>query len=130
MERARAIPEPRGAEVRDRPDGAEGIHQLPGDDGAGVRVRAALFREGGGAGDPVCTKLKVATLGEKLEYEAVSYSVDGQPPSHPIRCNTHTVLITANIYAALQQLRHGDRARHLWIDQISGQNFVNLFCSE
>lgn len=46
MERARTGAEQSGAQVPDRPDGAQGVHQQPRDDGPRLRVRAALRPRG------------------------------------------------------------------------------------
>lgn len=52
VERARSITDPGRTQVQSRPDRIKGVHQLSGDDGARMRVRAALLR-GPGEGEGV-----------------------------------------------------------------------------
>jgi hypothetical protein len=51
-------------------------------------------------------------------YGALSHSWDKQTPQVPIWCNSHKLLVTENVHAAMCQLRSRGRPRTLWIDQV------------
>ncbi|KAF2273230.1 HET-domain-containing protein, partial [Westerdykella ornata] len=51
-------------------------------------------------------------------YEALSYVWHLHPGLAPITCNGHTKLVPANLHSALERLRHPDKARLLWVDNL------------
>lgn len=52
------------------------------------------------------------------DFEALSYTWDGQVPSHVTVCNGVQYSVTKNIRDALVALRQPDQLRKLWIDQL------------
>lgn len=75
-------------------------------------------------GDIVEVHLKTAVIphleglglvdsGDVVLYEALSYTWDSPVFSHAIRCNGLNFSVTANLHAALVQLRHSHR--HRWL---------------
>ena len=53
------------------------------------------------------------------QYEPVSYVWGAPDRSHEIICNGQRLAVTSSIHGALQRLRHLDRPRRVWVDQIS-----------
>jgi hypothetical protein len=69
---------------------------------------------------PLCCDIVECTLRDPLEYEAISYTWQGQKASRKLQCPSETLLITPNCEAALRRFRPWTRGdfRLLWIDAI------------
>lgn len=52
------------------------------------------------------------------DYEALSYTWDGQARTEPIECNGGHIKVTINAESALRRLRRKYRSRYLWVDSI------------
>jgi hypothetical protein len=52
------------------------------------------------------------------EYEAISYTWDGQQPTEPIICNDKTLHVTRNVFQILDRIRTQNTTGTLWIDSI------------
>lgn len=52
------------------------------------------------------------------EYDALSYTWGSSANASPIDCNGRSLWVTANVIDALRRLRHVDKERRIWIDQI------------
>lgn len=85
---------------------------------AGRYIR--LFRiEPGQLDAAITTALELTDIHHgTTDYEAVSYTWDGQVPSCSIQCDGQKILVTANIKEAISALRLVDQPRRLWIDQV------------
>jgi hypothetical protein len=63
--------------------------------------------------------LRVADLGdETTKYEALSYVWGEADNSYSLRVDDELLPVSTNLFGALQQLRHLDEPRYLWIDAI------------
>ncbi|KAH8796926.1 heterokaryon incompatibility protein-domain-containing protein [Hyaloscypha sp. PMI_1271] len=75
--------------------------------------------------EAVVIKLLELSLDDPKEFEALSYSWEGQPLDQNIFCEGESFLISATCRAALERLRLKRKSRMLWIDQICiNQNSV------
>jgi hypothetical protein len=57
-------------------------------------------------------------LGERPQFDALSYEWAAQPGSTSISCNSQNKFVTNNLYAALQSLRLPNKQRILWVDAL------------
>lgn len=74
----------------------------------------------GGTSDDVLIEcdLRVVSLSDAPQYEAVSY-VWGDPDVQlPIKVSGIERVVTKNLYGALQRLRRPNEKRTLWVDQL------------
>jgi hypothetical protein len=55
---------------------------------------------------------------QRLNYDALSYSWDGQEPTQSISCDGTALKVTRNAATALQHLRRRESPITLWIDGI------------
>ncbi|PVH78033.1 heterokaryon incompatibility, partial [Cadophora sp. DSE1049] len=55
---------------------------------------------------------------QELDFEALSYVWGTNSSSHEIRLNGNIKLIRNNLWSALNQLRHANRPRTLWVDDL------------
>lgn len=62
--------------------------------------------------------LEVVPLATCAPYEALSYAWGDAHYIHPIVLNACRALVTENLYSALRHLRHLDRSRTVWIDDL------------
>ena len=62
--------------------------------------------------------LHVASLGEGLEFEAISYVWGSPRKTCTILCNGRTIRITVNLRDSLRQVRLPNKRRTLWADSI------------
>lgn len=77
-----------------------------------------LTLSAGTGDDPLHGTLETSLLDEALPYEALSY-VWGPPNlDAAIDCSRGSLPITKTLECALRMLRHQDKTRRLWIDQI------------
>lgn len=69
---------------------------------------------------PLYCDLVECRLGEPSDYEAISYTWQGQKPSREVSCSGMTILVTENCEAALRRFRPWTKGdfRLLWIDSI------------
>ncbi|KAK1759186.1 heterokaryon incompatibility protein-domain-containing protein [Echria macrotheca] len=67
--------------------------------------------------DDLHIDLEEIPLQEPPEFYAISYTWDGQKPTVPIRCGDREMLVTANCFQILCQLR-AETAFRIWIDAI------------
>jgi hypothetical protein len=79
----------------------------------------------GRAEDPIQCDLRVASLSDQIQYEALSY-VWGHH-SRMILIAGLKFSVTENLYAALKQLRHTSSKRALWADQLCICDRLSLF---
>lgn len=69
--------------------------------------------------DRIECDLEVVGLGERVEFEAVSYVWGKSFSEEPVFINGHLRNITLNLHSALRHFRHKTEIRHLWADAIS-----------
>lgn len=68
---------------------------------------------------PICCELRHTSLGENVEYEALSYAWGEPEPGHTVFINgPHTLDVTRNCLEALTCLRRRFHRRSLWVDAI------------
>jgi hypothetical protein len=72
----------------------------------------------GHLGDPLRCKLLRTVLVSSAPYEALSYTWGSTAERVPIKVNNIETLVTRNLERALQNLRHEERPRLLWIDAL------------
>jgi Heterokaryon incompatibility protein (HET) len=68
--------------------------------------------------DPIVVSMFVVALNEAPDYAALSYVWGAPGATMSIVCNGIRIVITVNLGAALQRVRHSDRPRILWADAI------------
>ncbi len=68
--------------------------------------------------DIVTLSLYPASLQDKPNYEALSYTWGDSKKRKEIRCNGQSATVPKNLYTALQNLRLPERHRTLWVDAI------------
>jgi hypothetical protein len=84
-------------------------------DGQSIRM---LTLYPGALDDPLEGNLKFFNVTSSESYESLSY-VWGKPDRcHEIICNGQRIGLTTSLHDALRRLRHLDRPRRLWADQI------------
>lgn len=66
----------------------------------------------------ISVELHEVSLDEDPVYEALSYEWGEKSGSIPIQCGTHCLLVTPNLWEAMQRLRLKDEKRTLWIDAV------------
>lgn len=67
---------------------------------------------------PITGKLKIVSLDERPDFEALSYTWGPRDPRYQICCNGQPLNVTQNCHEALTALRLKDRPRRIWIDAI------------
>lgn len=67
---------------------------------------------------PVEAELFNTDLGSCPDYEALSYTWEGQSPSVPVSINGKVLLVTDNCEKALRRLLRGRLNRTVWVDSI------------
>lgn len=72
----------------------------------------------GAVGEPPSISLRIVNLADGPDFEALSYVWGDVEKTQGILCNGHRVQVTANLHAALDQLRLPDRPRTLWVDAL------------
>jgi|SRR5450432_1628049 hypothetical protein len=85
-----------------------------------------LVLEGGEPNSPISASFQVASLeprsatsvGRTLQWEAISYTWDGQKPSKEIQVNGQGLRVTENVFRILRALRCGTERKYLWIDAL------------
>ncbi|KAH8647360.1 heterokaryon incompatibility protein-domain-containing protein [Xylariales sp. PMI_506] len=81
-------------------------------------VRLAALQPGHNESDPITLQVFHYPLETAPLYEALSYAWGGRHMSREVSVGGLTVLVTANAYIALQELRHSRESRMLWIDAL------------
>ena len=66
---------------------------------------------------PVCN-LRIFSLDDAPDYEALSYAWDDPKVARPIQLQGIQLPVTTNLESALRHLRHRPTKRVLWIDAI------------
>ncbi|KAE8390434.1 heterokaryon incompatibility protein-domain-containing protein [Aspergillus alliaceus] len=85
----------------------------------GPSFRLLMLHQGSTIDRIECTLLQAWFDGENAcPYEALSYTWGGNQRTNPIKVNGKTLVITANLFLALRELRLVDRDRILWADAI------------
>ena len=77
-----------------------------------------LLPHSGDSGAPLKCELRVASLEDKPEYEALSYVWGDKDNLIDIQVSDLQVGVTENLYSALRRLRRADEPRPLWVDQL------------
>ena len=65
-----------------------------------------------------CCEMFEASMDEKPEYFALSYTWGDQSVTSTVSVNGHEVSVTGNLEVALRNLRHEDDAMTIWIDAL------------
>ena len=86
-------------------------------DSGGREFRLLLLAPGDEA-ESIDSVLIHASLDNHPPYESLSYAWGNPNATYPINVNGCTFLVTTNLKAALERLRHADDERYLWIDAI------------
>ena len=86
-----------------------GLSQIP------IRLLSLLP---GSKGEQICCNLIQAFAGSDIQYEALSYTWGSPNHDHRIECDKSYLQVTTTLQDALLTLRHPDKARILWIDQL------------
>jgi hypothetical protein len=68
--------------------------------------------------DHVSCNLSIVSLDDQPEDEALSYAWGDPSDTRCVACSNKPVEVTINLYAALQHIRHLDKARALWVDAL------------
>ncbi|KAK5258210.1 hypothetical protein LTR40_008349 [Exophiala xenobiotica] len=63
--------------------------------------------------------LKTARFEDREQYDAISYTWNGELPTVPIICNKQTILVTTALHGALQILRDQAWPRPIWVDAVN-----------
>jgi hypothetical protein len=69
--------------------------------------------------EPICLKIKHASLDQRPTYEALWYVWGPQAPECPVKCNVASLGVGSNLRDALLCLRKPDSSRVLWTDRIT-----------
>ena len=87
---------------------------LPSD---GDTIRILKLGQGSGD-DPLIGSLFTAALTEPVPFDALSYAWGNPTKEFTIICNDTVMGITANLHAALINLRYPDKERLIWTDAL------------
>ncbi|KAL8336919.1 hypothetical protein RB601_008427 [Gaeumannomyces tritici] len=87
----------------------------PFSDGCSIRI---LTLEPGVGGEPLTGSLEFESLDARPEFEAISYVWGSGTRSAQMRCDGRPLPMTSSIRDALRRMRHPDRPRRLWADQV------------
>ena len=68
--------------------------------------------------DEIRCKIRVVSLNQHPDYEALSYVWGGRTEEKGIEVSGQRVFVTRNLYDGLQRLRYPETKRTFWIDQI------------
>jgi len=68
--------------------------------------------------DDIECDIRVAALGDGVQYEALSYIWGDRVDRKIVRVAGHEIEVTDNLYSALRYLRSSTSKRALWIDQL------------
>lgn len=86
------------------------------------RLSGALIRlvelEAGTGEAPLTCSLRIASLDDEPDYNAVSYCWGGQSASVDITCNESRLTITQNLSDALRRFRQSEKTISIWADAI------------
>jgi hypothetical protein len=82
-----------------------------------VSVRLLDILPGDKTDDIEC-ELRCVTLGNGVDYEALSYTWGSPDRVYRIRCGAGFLMVTATLKEALEALRDPKRTRTMWIDQL------------
>ena len=77
-----------------------------------------LHIQSGVSDERIICNLSTANIRQFPKYEALSYTWGSLEYTKSITCNGCRVMVTENLYDALQQLRPRDGTRTIWIDAI------------
>jgi hypothetical protein len=77
-----------------------------------------IILEPGKPDDDLKCHLKPVDVLQDYEYEALSYTWGEELEEYFIECSGSKINLTANLDAALRQLRYTDNARVIWVDAI------------
>ncbi|KAK2735521.1 het domain-containing protein [Colletotrichum kahawae] len=77
-----------------------------------------LLLEPGTFGDPIKCSLRSVAFYDTEPYEAISYVWGNLDEVQTITCHGVSVVVTANLFQALRQVRHPTKQRHLWVDAL------------
>jgi hypothetical protein len=91
------------------------IHTPLSADGNEIRV---LYLRPGSWHDEISCDLKVVSLDENPEFEALSYVWGDPEDTSPVRLDSCALEVTKNLKAALRRLRKKECDRVIWIDQL------------
>lgn len=80
--------------------------------------RVLLLQPARSPDEPIQFNLEEAGLDNAPQYLAISYTWDDQLPDQDAFCHGRLLRITPNCSDILTMLRHADRPRAVWIDQI------------
>ncbi|OCK86316.1 HET-domain-containing protein, partial [Lepidopterella palustris CBS 459.81] len=84
---------------------------------SGQDIRLIQLLPGKG-NDAIQCNINHVSLGDNVEYEALSYCWGDNRPEAEIYCDNGRLGVTKNLYSALCHLRHNDIRRTFWIDAI------------
>jgi predicted nucleic acid-binding protein len=73
----------------------------------------------GETSSPMLCEILHTSLGSHASYEALSYTWGNLDSSLTIRVNSSALVVSRNLYEALQRLRLSSKMRTIWIDAIS-----------
>lgn len=77
-----------------------------------------LVLEADGQDGRIRCSLRHVTLSSRPQFEAVSYTWEGQTADQPVECDGSTLLVTRNLFAALKRFRRKNTDRILWADAV------------
>ncbi|KAK0648983.1 heterokaryon incompatibility protein-domain-containing protein, partial [Cercophora newfieldiana] len=85
--------------------------------GSEIRV-LTLLPSPGEPDRPIQCRLRVVSLNNNPEYEALSYVWGNTAERKPIEVDGCEMQVTTNLEAALRRLRHATHERYLWVDAL------------
>ncbi len=76
--------------------------------------------EAGVRGGPISARFQICNIHgqHSVEWEAISYTWDGQRPTHEIEIDGEIVRVTRNVFRILEDLRLREGRRFLWVDAV------------